>query len=201
MLTLGVIGTGNMGEALLRGALQAGAVTPEQVMIFDTDSAKAARLKDSMAVLVADSLEHLLHQADIFLLAVKPNAYHALLETHHDAFSGKALLSIAAGWSAERLHSCLPDDARVLRIMPNTPSLVGEGMTVFEGGDTLLPEEKVFAGKLFSAIGKVETVDAKLMNAATSVSGSGPAYMYMFIEALADGGLRETLHTGLPHRL
>ena len=201
MQTLGVIGTGNMGEALLRGALQSGAVDGGQVIIFDTNHEKAAQLAKDMGVSVAASPEDLLRAANMYLLAVKPNVCGALLREHRDDFYGKALISIAAGWSGERLQGSLPDDTRVLRVMPNTPALVGEGMTVFEAGDTLLPEEKEFAIKLFSAVGKVETVDAKLMDAVIGISGSGPAYAYMFIEALADGGVRAGLPRDLSYKL
>jgi pyrroline-5-carboxylate reductase len=201
MLTLGVIGTGNMGEALLRGALQSNAVAGSQVTIFDTNREKAVRLGESLGVFVADSLPDLLRAADVLLLAVKPNVFDALLRENRDALYGKALISIAAGWSGKRLQASLPDDTRVLRVMPNTPALIGEGMTVFEAGDTLLPEEKEFATKLFSAVGKVETVDAKLMDAVIGVSGSGPAYVYMFIEALGDGGARAGLPRDLSYKL
>lgn len=201
MLTLGVIGTGNMGEALLRGALQSGAVDGSQVTIFDVNHEKAMRLGESLGVRAAASLTDLLRTADMFLLAVKPNVFGTLLRENRDAFYGKALISIAAGWSGERLQESLPDDTRVLRVMPNTPALVGEGMTVFEAGATLLPEEKEFAAKLFSAVGKVETVDPKLMDAVIGISGSGPAYVYMFIEALGDGGVRAGLPRDVSYKL
>ena len=87
-----------------------------------------------------------------------------------------------------------PDSARILRVMPNTPAMIGQGMIVFEAGDTLTPEEKAFAAELFASVGDVITIESRLMDAVTAVSGSGPAYVYLFIEALADAGVK----AGLP---
>lgn len=190
-----------MGEALLRGALHNGAVVPDQVAIFDTNVSKSRRMHDELGVSVTDTLEALLSISDILLLAVKPNICSDLFNHYRAGFSKKALISIAAGWSKDRLYDSLPNDTRILRVMPNTPALVGEGMIVFEKGDTLLADEKEFAIKLFSAAGRIESADARLINAVTGVSGSGPAYVYMFIEALADGGVREGLPRDMAYRL
>lgn len=200
-MKFGCIGVGNMGVAILRGALAAGALQSENTYIFDTDAAKSAALADELSVHRADSLPALIEAADILLLAVKPHIVDLVLSENSDLFAGKAILSIAAGRSTERLCSLLPESCRVLRIMPNTPALVGEGMILFEDGDTLTAEEKDFARAMFSAIGKVDHVPAHLMDAVTGVSGSGPAYVYMFIEALADGGVRAGLPRDTAKRL
>ncbi len=201
MLHFGVIGTGNMGEALLRCALNSKSVQAKSTAIFDTNAEKSARLRQELGVSAAESMETLLANSDILLLAVKPNVCESLFNRYRAGFSGKALISVVAGWNRERLFECLPNDTRILRIMPNTPALVGEGMIVFEKGDTLLPEEKEFATKLFSAAGVTEAVEPWLINAVTGVSGSGPAYAYVFIEALADAAVREGLPRSLAYRL
>ena len=201
MKKLGIIGVGNMGETLLRGAVQSGCVLPDQITIFDTNIEKTGRLANELDVSAAGAMKELLLDSEIVILAVKPNICSGLFDQYRKQFSGKAIISIVAGWSRERLASELPTDVRILRIMPNTPALVGEGMVVFEKGDTLLPEERQLAVQLFSAIGTVECVDARLIDAVTGVSGSGPAYVYMFIEAMADGGVREGLPRDLAYKL
>ena len=196
-MRFGCIGVGNMGVAILRGAFSRGALCAEETYIYDTDAAKAAALGKELGVQICDSLSALLDSAEILLLAVKPHIVDLVLQQNKAAFSGKAIVSIAASRSQSRLSEMLPNDCRILRVMPNTPALVGEGMILFEDGDTLLPAEKDFAHVLFSSVGKVDHVAAHLMDAVTGVSGSGPAYVYMFIEALADGGVR----AGLPRDL
>ena len=200
-MQIGFIGVGNMGEAILRGALRGGVVSPPQVYAYDPNTEKLNRLMEELGILVAASSEQLIANSEIVLLAVKPNMCAAILSQHADALAGKALISIAAGWSQQRLKSYLPETVRVLRVMPNTPALIGCGMSVFECGDSLSTEEKAFAEHLFASIGRVRSVESHLMDAVTAVSGSGPAYVYMFIEALADGGVREGLPRALAYEL
>lgn len=194
VIRFGVIGAGNMGEAILRGYLSSGYASGEQTAIFDPDAEKCRALERDLGVHVAVSLADLIEQSDLLLIAVKPNICTHLFEEQFDRFANKAVVSIAAGWGGERLKNALPATTRVLRVMPNTPAMIGEGMIVFESGDTLTSEERVFAETLFGAVGDVISVEPKLMDAVTAVSGSGPAYVYLFIEALADGGVK----AGLP---
>lgn len=193
-IRFGVIGAGNMGEAILNGFLQSGNATRVTTSIFDPDKEKCFALKKRLGVTVADSLETLIYKNDILLVAVKPNICTHIFPEQYDRFSKKAVISIAAGWGGERLKKALPEDTRILRVMPNTPAMVGEGMIVFESGDTLTDNEREFANTLFGSVGDVICVEPKLMDAVTAVSGSGPAYVYLFIEALADGGVK----AGLP---
>ena len=194
MLQIGWIGVGNMGEAILRGALQGSALTVEQVHLFDANILKTNKLQEELHVHVAGSTAELISVSDMVLLAVKPHVCSVVLAEHREMLQDKALISIAAGWSQERLASLLPERVRILRVMPNTPAMVGEGMTVFEQGNTLSREEYEFALQLFSAVGRVSEAESQQMDAVTGVSGSGPAYVYVFIEALADAGVR----AGLP---
>ncbi len=193
-IRLGVIGAGNMGEAILRGYLTSGYASGEKTAVFDLDTEKCRALERDLGVSVASSLGTLIDESDLLLIAVKPNVCAHLFEEQFDRFANKAIVSIAAGWGGERLKSALPATARVLRVMPNTPAMIGEGMIVFESGDTLTAEERAFSETLFGSVGDVISVEPKLMDAVTAVSGSGPAYVYLFIEALADGGVK----AGLP---
>ena len=194
MIRLGVIGAGNMGEAILRGYLNSGYASGAKTAVFDLDQQKCQALEKDLGVQVAASLEELIEKSDMLLIAVKPNVCTHLFSEQFERFSGKAVISIAAGWGGERLKQALPATARILRVMPNTPAMIGEGMIVFESGDSLTKEEHVFAETLFGSVGDVVSVEPKLMDAVTAVSGSGPAYVYLFIEALADGGVK----AGLP---
>ena len=195
-MRLGILGTGNMGEAILRGVLVGGAIAPELVTIFDLNTEKTKQLSAAVRVHIADSIPDLFQKSDIVLLAVKPNVCEGIFNQYRASFSGKAIISIIAGWSQEHLHACLPNDVRILRVMPNTPAMVSEGMIVFEKGNTLTDEEEAFAFSLFNTVGKTISMDGNLMDAVTAVSGSGPAYVYVFIEALADGGVLR----GLPRK-
>ncbi len=201
MYPLGILGVGNMGEAILRGVLKGGAIRPDHVAIFDTNVKKTAALSAELCVAAFDALPPLIVGCEMILLAVKPNVIGDLLDQHRALFHEKAVISIIAGWSCERLSDNLPQDARILRAMPNTPAMVGDGMVVFEKGDTLTETEKLFATSLFSAVGRVTSIDAALMDAVTGLSGSGPAYVFLFIEALADAGVQQGLPRSIAYTL
>ena len=201
MMRLGILGTGNMGGAILRGALAKDAISPENVTLFDVDTHKLESTAASCGVRMAHTLEELADQSDMLLLAVKPAVCAGIFSAHREAFCGKAVLSIIAGWSGERLADALPKNTRILRVMPNTPAMVGEGMILLENGSSFTDEERAFAVSLLSAIGKVDAVDAYLMSAVTGVSGRGPAYVYMFIDAMAAGGVQAGLPRDLAIRL
>ena len=194
VIRLGVIGAGNMGEAILRGYLGSGYAADAVTSVFDLDAEKCRALEKDFGVMIAANLEELIDTSDLLLVAIKPNVCAHIFSEQFDRFSGKAVVSIAAGWGGERLKSALPATTRILRVMPNTPAMIGQGMIVFESGDSLTSDEHTFAEILFGSVGDVMTLEPKLMDAVTAVSGSGPAYVYLFIEALADGGVK----AGLP---
>ena len=200
-MKIGFIGVGNMGEGILRGALRGGVVPPAEIAAFDTNTDKVGALQAELGINSADSIAQLVTKSDLVLLAVKPHVCLGVLAEIKDLLKGKALISIAAGWSQARLAAALPKSARLLRVMPNTPALVGCGMSVFEAGNTLEKAEMDFATRLFSSIGRTAEVEPRLMDAVTAVSGSGPAYAYLFLESLADGGVREGLPRALAYEL
>ncbi len=200
-MKLGFIGAGNMGEAILRGVIQADVVTADHIYIFDPHQEKVKSLQAELGVLTAQSSRAMIAACDVVVLAVKPNICQLVLEECSNAFAGKALISIVTGWSRKSLAALLPETCRILRVMPNTPCMVGEGMTAFDADETLEQEELIFAKKIFSSIGQVALVPTRLMDAVTGVSGSGPAYVYLFIEALADGGVRAGLPRDLAYQL
>ena len=187
--TVGFIGAGNMASAIIKGAINSGSIDAKNVRVYDIDTNKTAVLQAEFGVRVANDLPALVYHSDILLLAVKPNVLGAVLEDIKNILDNKAVVSIAAGWSGDMIRSVIGADKRVLRLTPNTPLLVGAGMTVFETPHTLTDEEFAFVEKMFASLGLVEQAAQKQMDAVTAVSGSGPAYAFMFIEALADAGV------------
>lgn len=201
MFQLGLLGAGNMGGAILRGIMERGVIESANVTVYDSMTEKMEQVQSAYGVQIASSAEEMIRVSDMVLLAIKPSVCESFFSKYRAQFSDKAVLSIIAGWSQARLSESLPSDVRILRIMPNMPAMVGEGMIVFEKGDTLTDEEHAFAKKLLSAVGKVLTVDGKLMDAVTAVSGSGPAYAFMFMEAMADGAVKEGLPRDIAYTL
>lgn len=201
MQKLGIIGTGNMGEAILRGIVRANLLAAHNIYIFDPDVEKVRPLQQQLGVLTAQSAAAMAAACDVVLLAVKPNVCESALKSCSAALAKKALISIVTGWSRADLAALLPEDCRILRTMPNTPCMVGEGMIAFDADHTLAEEELAFAKAILEATGRVVLVPSSLMNAVTGVSGSGPAYVYLFIEALADGGVRAGLPRALAYEL
>ena len=186
-IKLGFIGAGNMAGAIIKGALEKNAVVPNHIIVYDIDNEKVKALQEGYGIHGVASIPELCEKSDMLLLAVKPNILPDVLRGLCNI--DLPLISIAAGWSGEHIKVFFGNHKRILRIMPNTPLMVGEGMSVFETPSSLSEHELSFAKKLFGALGKVSFAQAKQMDAVTAVSGSGPAYVYMFIEALADGGV------------
>lgn len=183
---LGFVGAGNMASAIISGAVQKGAVSPESVHVFDVDKTKLEALR-ALGIKAFCSISELCAECDIILLAVKPNVMNSVL-TEIKSFD-KPVVSIAAGWSADMIKGVIGEQRKVLRLMPNTPLMVGEGMSVFESPSNFSDAHREFIERIFAALGRIEHAPQKLMDAVTAVSGSGPAYVYMFIEALSDAGV------------
>jgi pyrroline-5-carboxylate reductase len=197
---LGFIGCGNMGGAILDGIISSGTINSKNINVYDISSnaIEHAKTKD---VNIAVNIKELCKISDMILLAVKPNVTEEVLKSTEKLLEGKALLSIVAGVSCENLKKMANADVRILRIMPNTPAMVGEGATVLCSDNTFSEEEKKSAIEIFESVGIVEWIPEKLIDAVTGLSGGGPAYAAMFIEALADGGVKEGLSRATAYRL
>lgn len=177
-----------MAQAILKGMVKGGAVPPAQISAYDTDAKKLEEVRP-YGVVCADSAEALIDACEILILAVKPNVVSSVLDAHRARLNDKSIVSIAAGWSTERLAERLHPSTRILRTMPNTPALVGKGMTALSKSHTLTPEDADLVARVFESVGRVAWIEERLMEAVTAVSGSGPAYVFIFIEAMADGGV------------
>ncbi|HEY2081369.1 MAG TPA: pyrroline-5-carboxylate reductase [Verrucomicrobiae bacterium] len=194
-LTIGFLGAGKMATALAKGFIRTGLVTPNQVIASDvSEAARAAFAKETAAKTTASNPE-VAKFAQVLILAVKPDQVGGALGEIRDDFSEKHLLiSIAAGVTLAKLEASLGADARIIRVMPNTPALVGSSATGFALGKSAAGPDAEIATKLFSSVGVAFQVKESLLDAVTGLSGSGPAYVYLFIEALSDGGVA----AGLP---
>jgi pyrroline-5-carboxylate reductase len=190
-LTVGFIGGGNMGEALIKGLLGASLVPASAIHATDVRLERLKELDRLYGIQVSSSNADLVRHSDIVILAVKPQIMDSVLKEIAPAVTRKKLLiSVAAGVSTAKIRTVLHKDARLIRVMPNTPALVREGVTAIAKADNLEPDDLDTAGEIFSAVGRVVVLDETLMDAVTGLSGSGPAYVAVVIESLADGGVR-----------
>lgn len=189
-MRIGFIGTGNMGKAMIEGFISSKNVKNEEIIIFDVDSKKLNELTEKFNVSVSESENEVVKNADLIILAVKPNIYDDLLEKIKDSIdSSKIILTIAAGFSIERAEKIIGNNKKIIRTMPNTPAQILEGMTGVVFNKNITNEEKDIVIKLLGSFGGVEEIDEKLMHVFSAISGSMPALVDMFIEALADGAV------------
>lgn len=192
MKKIGFIGGGNMGSAMMSGIVKTGVRCPEDVMVYDVYAPALEKLKAELSVNTTDSVEELIGASEIIVLAVKPQVLPAVLKAHSAKITAdKLVISIAAGVTLTRLTELLSEAHKIVRVMPNTPAMVGEGMSGICVNENVTAEEKQEVLEMFQCFGKAELVPEKLIDAVVGVSGSSPAYVYMFIEALADGAVRE----------
>ena len=187
---IGIIGCGNMGRGILEGILKNGLMEAGKVFIYDKDSSKTAEMKERLGVNVSEDSTGLMKDADVVVLAVKPNIYKPVLEQIKGSVrEDQIIVTIAAGINLAFVEEILGQDKRIVRTMPNTPALVGEGMTAVVPGKGSGEDDLQTVVEIFKGIGKVEVVPEYLIDAVIGISGSAPAYVYMFIEAMADGAV------------
>jgi pyrroline-5-carboxylate reductase len=187
---VGFVGAGNMAEALIKGLTAASLVPGKAIHASDVRRDRLDALAAQYGLTPARGNLAVVEQADVVVLAVKPQIMSAVLREIAPAVSRtKLLVSIAAGVSTARLRADLPKDARLIRVMPNTPALVLEGVTAIARGEGLEPGDLELAAEIFGAVGRVVTLDEAQLDAVTGLSGSGPAYVAIAVEALADGGV------------
>ncbi|MBR5347950.1 MAG: pyrroline-5-carboxylate reductase [Lachnospiraceae bacterium] len=187
MAKIGFIGMGNMGYAMMRGLLKV--VDKADLIFADASADRVKKVYNETGVIFADSNAECAAKSQIVVLAVKPQFYPQVLKNIENIIKpNQILISIAPGYSIDRLKAALSDQIRIVRAMPNTPALVGEGMTGICYDETKFSAEEVASLEMiFSTMGRFKKVNENLMNAVTCASGSSPAYVFMFIEALADG--------------
>ena len=189
MSNIGFIGAGNMGYAMLKGALSS--ISPENVGVTDRSFDKAESIAQETGVRHFESNADCVKNCKYVVFSIKPQVYENVVdEIRKYVDDSKIIISLAPNVSIEMLNGMFGKNVRVVRLMPNTPALVGEGMTGYCYDDALFnEEEKTFLADLFNSFGKAVKVSEKIMSAVVCASGSSPAYVFMFIEAMADAAV------------
>ncbi|WP_319371857.1 pyrroline-5-carboxylate reductase [uncultured Ilyobacter sp.] len=187
---IGFIGCGNMGEAILGGILSSGILKGENIWVSELSSDRLSELSKKYGVNITNDGKEVVKNSDIFIIAVKPNIYPVVLEDIKELVdSTKTVVTIAAGVTIASVENIIGSDKRIIRTMPNTPALVAEGMTSISHNDMVSLENLEEIKTIFGSFGKSEVLSEYLIHSVTAVSGSSPAYVFMFIEALADGAV------------
>jgi pyrroline-5-carboxylate reductase len=194
---IGVLGTGNMGAAIVRGLVTAGKLAPGSICATDAATDRLTELAEDYGIIAVAANRALVAQCDVVILAVKPQIlFRVLDEVGPTVAATRLFVSIAAGVTIKALEQALPPTARVVRTMPNTPAVALASITAIAKGSRVKPEDMDMVRFLFESIGQVVEVEESMLDAVTGLSGSGPAYVLLAIEALADGGVR----MGLPRQ-
>ena len=197
-MKIAFIGSGVMGEAMIRGILGKGIITPKRIMANDISATRLSSLEKAYGVGVTDDYGIAVEGSDVIVIAVKPQNLPRLMpELQGHLKNGQLVLSIVAGAAIETIAGGL-GHRYVIRAMPNTPAQIGEGMSVWTSSSEVSQRQKEIARSILGALGReIYVADEKYIDMATAVSGSGPAYIFLIMEALADAAM----HIGLPHEM
>jgi len=188
-MKIGFIGCGNMASAIINGMIKSGKFAPESIIVSDIAKAACDNLKRAGVQVAGDNCE-LVDSCECVVLAIKPVYADAVVEQIRDKINDKLVISIVGSWSSDMLRDKLPDSARFARVMPNTPLAVGEGMSLISTNYTCSKDELEIVREIFTCAGRTVMIEDHAFTAASGISGCGPAFVYQFIEALADGGVR-----------
>lgn len=199
---IGVIGAGKIGSALLRGVIRAGLVDKEQVMASDVSTTLRQSIAKELGIRVTPNNSEVCDFADIVILAVKPQIVDLVVkEIAKKLAKAKLLVSVAAGVPLSRIEKNLAKGARVVRVMPNIPCVAGAGASCYAGGTHATVRDLERVGLILNSFGIALPLEEKHLDAVTGLSGSGPAYVFLFIESLADGGVQMGLSRDAALRL
>ncbi|RMD47123.1 MAG: pyrroline-5-carboxylate reductase [Aquificota bacterium] len=190
MFKVGIIGGGNIGEAIIKGILNGKKVSEDKIIVSDINGERVKYLVEKYHIAGTDSNERVARLSEIVILAVKPKDFERSVSPIKEELNGKILISVLAGVKIEKIKKVLGENIKIVRVMPNTPALVGEGAigVSFEEGFTEEERKKVLS--ILETLGTVVEVKEELMDVITGLSGSGPAYVFTFIDALAQGGVK-----------
>jgi pyrroline-5-carboxylate reductase len=193
--TIGFLGGGNMAGALIRGLVEGGGVPKDRIVASDVKAERLAWLEEHYGIRTTADNHALAREVDILVVSVKPQVVGKVLAPlGADLKPGALVVSVAAGVSIAALETFFPPHTRVVRTMPNTPAIVRAGATAIAPGTHATGDDLARAKALFEAVGRAVILDETLLDAVTGMSGSGPAYLMLIIEALADGGVKVGLH-------
>ncbi|MEJ7601986.1 MAG: pyrroline-5-carboxylate reductase [Kofleriaceae bacterium] len=202
LLSVGFVGGGNMAEALIRGLVRGGHVSADRVTASGPRRERLDELATSYGIHVTTDNREVARAANVLVLAVKPQILDKVLREIGDQIpKGTLVISIAAGFDTETMEAALPEGAHVVRAMPNVPATVGAGATAIAAGRHASEDDLVTARAIFDAVGITVTLDESQLDAVTGLSGSGPAYIFLILEALADAGVKVGLSRRNAQRL
>ncbi|MEO1228091.1 MAG: pyrroline-5-carboxylate reductase [Myxococcota bacterium] len=187
---LAVVGCGNLGRALVAGLIESGAMSPDRIAVSNRRSERSRAMAERFQVRAADDNVDCVSGADVVLVAVKPQIVPGVLEELAGPAQDALVISVAAGVSSGRIESELERNPRVVRAMPNTPAVIKQSATALAPGAHATEEDLNLARSIFEAVGRVVVVDENHLDAVTGLSGSGPAYVFLMIEAFADAGVK-----------
>ena len=188
-MKIGFIGSGNMGSAIIGGIVNSGIAKPQDIVVSDINAAGLQKTKEQFGVNITSNNKEAA-ECDIVFLCVKPNVILNVIDEIKDTVEDNVVASIAAGKSISALLDAFKKEIKLIRIMPNTPALVGEGMSAMTANAKVTDDEKEKVLEIFNSFGLCEEVPESLMDTVTAVSGSSPAYVFMFIEAMADAAVQ-----------
>jgi len=188
---VGLVGTGNMGEALIHGLLHGHLCRPDQILCSDTRPERLKAIREKYGVKGTSHNTEVVKQSDLIIIAVKPQIMKNVVEEIAKYLNlSKLIISIAAGVPLEAIESCAKKELKLIRVMPNICVSVREGVSAIAGGRHALKEDLMMAKTIFDSVGKSLFIDEYLLDAVTGLSGSGPAYIFLIIDALADAGVK-----------
>ncbi len=200
-MKVGIIGAGHMGGAMIRGMAAKGKIAKSDMIIFDKNEALLTAIAQETGVCAIDSAAALAKEADVVIMAVNPQFIPSVVEEIKDAIDdSKLVISVALGQTIEKLESYFGKEVKLVRAMPNTPALVGEAITAVAANSYISAEEFTIARSALEGFGSTEVLAEHLMEAAVAVSGSSPAYVYMFIEAMADGAVLDGMPRDIAYK-
>ncbi|MBQ8279914.1 MAG: pyrroline-5-carboxylate reductase [Roseburia sp.] len=198
---IGFIGAGNMGSAMIGGICNSGMIAPTQIIASAHSTATIEKISTAYGIHTTLFNEEVAAKSDILFLAVKPNKFAEVLPAIASSLKKDSILvSVAAGQSIAAIESLLGSDIKLVRAMPNTPAFVGESMSALCCNSNVTDEELSYVQHLFECFGKAEIVTEGMMDAVIGVAGSSPAYVYMFIEAMADAAVADGMPRGMAYK-
>lgn len=199
-MKIGFIGMGNMAQAIAKGFIDSGKVAGSDIFAFAPNQSKLADNAKRIGFTPVKDVKSLVEEAELIIIACKPYQIKSVLEECGSQMSGKALVSVAAGWVFDTFAQEI-DNVRIQCIMPNTPAMVGEGVMLFEQLNSLTEAELTYTKDIFSALGIVETLPTELMRIGGAISGCGPAFMDLIMEAYGDAAVKYGISRDMAYRL
>jgi len=188
---VGFIGCGNMGSSMVGGLIKSGFLKSEEIIVSTKTEASSKKLRDEFKVATTLDSKTVAKESETIILAVKPNMYKSVVEEiKSELTEDKLIITIAAGISIENMEEWLGDDLKIIRTMPNTPALVGQAMSAVCPNKNVSEEELKYCINIFESFGECEVLEEKYFDGFIAVAGSSPAYVFMFIEAMADAGVK-----------